>query len=176
MPLVYEQACEAIHDMAKEILVAHHPELEMAPGEYPTLCIMFVSQKDPDEIDAPLKINGDPCAAIISVIPHKQRADERADAEILIDAKVWAKLAEQQRRALLDHECTHMELKVDQDGILQVDGCGRPKIGMRRHDWVLTGFLSISKRYGGDALEVIDMRRFMKDYGDSVLPKEALFQ
>jgi Putative phage metallopeptidase len=168
------QADDETYAMLDEILRTYHPELEMGnSGEWPTIAIMMAVNEDPDE--APLKINGDPCAAIISVVSYKQRVDNRRDAELLIDAKIWNDLNEAQRRALLDHEATHLQVQFDKDGIIKTDDCGRPKLKMRLHDWTCTGFRSVAKRHGENALEVIQARAFVKKFGADVLAKEELF-
>jgi hypothetical protein len=97
--------------MAREILRQYHPDLKMT-GDlsdspyrgWVSLCLMMVSQENRESEDPPLKVNGYPAAAVVSVIPHKQRADKRADAEILIDQRQWDDLTEPQQRSLLDHE------------------------------------------------------------------------
>jgi len=173
MPITFEPATLQVYEMAEEIMRTYHPELEMGSGEWPRLCIMTAVSDDPE--DSPLKINGDPAAAIISIIPYKQRVDKRADAEILIDARIWHDLRDGQRRALLDHEITHLQIQWDENGIVKTDDCGRPKLKMRLHDWTLTGFRSIATRYGEDALEVIDARKFVEKFGKDVLAPKELF-
>jgi Putative phage metallopeptidase len=163
MSLSYEQAGEEIHGMARDIIQQHHGELDM-PGFQIKLCIMFVSDHETDE--PCLELHGDPAGAVISVIPYKQRADKRADAEIIIDRLVWEDLNDRQRTALLDHEITHLEIQLDENGCVKTDDIGRPKLKLKRHDWTLSGFRSIAVRYGSDALEVIEARKFDRDYGD----------
>lgn len=161
--------------MAREIMVNHHERIKLADGTWPTLCLMFVHGED-KEGDAPLKLHGYPCAAVVSVVPHKQRADKRADAEILIDQVWWDKANDRQRTALLDHEITHLEIHIDDHGFVKQDDQGRPKLRIRLHDWQLGGFRCIAERYGSDAPEVEMARQFEKDYGAVVLAQgEKLF-
>lgn len=109
MPIGYSQAGSEVHEAALQIMQEHHKDLKLSDDTWPTLCLMFVHGED-KEGEAPLKLHGYPCAAVVSVIPVKQRADKRADAEILIDEKWWEKANERQRTALLDHEITHLEI------------------------------------------------------------------
>jgi hypothetical protein len=95
--------------------------------------------------------------------------NKRADAEILIDMEQWEKLTDNQRLALLDHEITHLEVQVDDVGLVKTDDQGRPKLKLKLHDWQLGGFRSIAQRYGADAIEVMEANRFSTDYGDVAL-------
>lgn len=172
MPVVYEQAHDDVHDLAREIFEDHHPELLLPDKTYPKLCIMMATRSG-DDPEPPLKLNNYPCAAIISVIPYKQRVDKRADAEILIDSAAWDGMTLPQQTALLDHEITHLELTKDGDGFLKTDDQGRPKLNLRNHDWQLGGFRSIAQRYGNDALEVCEARGFRKCFGDVAYGQDA---
>lgn len=178
MPTCYQLADATVHAMARQILNEHHPKLKIGDGEeegdYVRLCIMFAFG-DAASGEPPVKLHGYPCAAVVSIIPYKQRVDKRADAEIIIDQGQWQDLSDIQRRALLDHEITHLELQKDDVGLVKTDDQGRPKLSMRLHDWQIGGFREIAQRYGEDALEVIGARAFEKDYGDCALANEKLF-
>ncbi len=176
MAITYEPARPEIKAMADEVMRKYHPELEMGnSGEYPRLCIMTASSDDPED-PSPLKLHGYPCAAIISIIPYKQRVDKRADAEILIDARNWHDLTEPQQIAILDHECEHLQIQYDEHGIVKTDDCGRPKLKMRLHDFTVAGFRSIAIRHGDNAPEVLLAQDFVKKFGADVLPKTELFE
>lgn len=175
MPTSYQHVDATVHAMATEIMEKHHPRLRFADGEFVKLCIMFAFG-DANSNEAPLKVNGYPCAAVVSVINLKQRVDKRADAEILIDQSQWDSMSEAQRRALLDHEITHLELQVeDNTGIVKTDDIGRPKLRLRLHDWQLGGFREVAHRHGEDAPEVMLAKQFEKDYGDVALAGDKLF-
>lgn len=175
MPVCYDQGGHEVHAMAREILADHHPELWIQGGdEYVSLCILM-AYRDDDSDEPPVKHDGYPCAAVISVIPYKQRVDKRADAEIIIDQKKWVDFTEPQQRALLDHEITHLEIQVDEDGLVKTDDTGRPKLKLRNHDCQLGGFRAVAQRYGADAIEVTEARKFEEQYGDVTLQGEKLF-
>jgi hypothetical protein len=138
------------------------------------LCIMFAFG-DANSGEPALKDRGYPAAAVISVIPTKQRVDKRADAEILIDESRWKGMTDGQRRALLDRMVTYLEMQKDDVGLVKTDDIGRPKLKLLLCDWHLSGFRSIAERYGEDAMEVQEARRFREVYGDSVLAADKLF-
>lgn len=177
MPVIYEKSepDEVINHIARGVMLEHHPELKLPDDTYPTLAILWASCGAEDD-DAPVKWQGYPAAAVISIIPYKQRVDKRADAEIIVDKKHFEKLSDLQQKALIDHEITHLQISLDDQGYVKTDDNGRPKLKLRLHDWQLGGFRSIAKRYGADALETMGARAFEKEYGADVLAKdEALF-
>jgi hypothetical protein len=167
MSVIYDHADETVHEMAREILERHHPELRLPDKSFVRLCILIAADPDkPDE--SAVKCHGYPAQAVVSVIPYKQRVDKRADAEIIIDQRNWENLTEPQQRAVLDHEITHLEFVIE-DNIVKTDDQGRPKLRLRLHDYTVEGFRTIARRYGDDAPEVIAARAFEKDYGQDVL-------
>jgi hypothetical protein len=174
MPTCFQLADASVHALAKEVMEAHHPELRMPDGEFVRLCIMMAFG-DANSDEPSLKLHGYPAAAIVKVIPYDQRVDKRADAEIKIDQSQWDSFTENQQRALLDHEITHLEIQKDKDGFVKTDDAGRPKLGVRLHDWQLGGFRSIAERYGTDAIEVMNARAFDEKFGDVALAADKLF-
>lgn len=177
MAIVLDQARPEVHQMAREILEAYHPQLKMGidtdgNAEYPTICILMASGAPNGE--SSVVLHGYDCAAVIKVIAYDQRVDHRRDAEIKIDQRTWDEITEPQQRALLDHEITHLELVIDdKTGVVKTDDSGRPRLRLRIHDWQCGGFRSIAQRYGTDALEVIEARRFQVAYGDVALKPPA---
>jgi hypothetical protein len=174
MPTCFQLADASVHQLAKEVMEQHHPELRMPDGDFVKLCIMMAFG-DANSSEPALKLHGYAAAAIVKVIPYDQRVDKRADAEIKIDQSQWDAFTDAQRRALLDHEITHLEIQKDDDGFVKTDDAGRPKLRMKLHDWQLGGFRSIAQRYGRDAIEVINAKAFEKDFGDCALAAEKLF-
>jgi hypothetical protein len=177
MSTVYERAKADVHEMADGILRQHHPKLRLTEGEFVRLCILMATAEcDGEGLKEPaIKLHGYPCAAVISIIPYKQRVDKRADAEIIIDAEWWDNATEPQQRALLDHEITHLEIQRDENGFVRTDDVGRPKLKMRLHDFDFGGFREIAIRHGSNAPEVEAARKFEREYGVDVLGTEQLF-
>ena len=109
MPLIYERAEDFVHMLAGEIIKAHHPDL-IAPGFEVRLCILFAHDAEHDHEPA-LLCHGYQAAAVISVIPYKQRVDKRADAEIIVDHAHFSMMTMKRQNAVLDHELEHLEVK-----------------------------------------------------------------
>jgi hypothetical protein len=173
MPTCYEQADDAVHEMAREVLEKHHPDLRLPDKSHVRLCLLMAYGDDEEE--PAVKCHGYPAQAKISVIPLKQRVDKRADAEIIIDRKNWEDLTEPRQRALLDHEIEHLEIQKDENGFVKTDDIGRPKLKLRLHDFDFGGFRAVARRHGDDAPEVRLARQFEQDFGDDVLRKGELY-
>lgn len=170
MPVIYDLAPPDVHDLATEVMRAHHQRLKLGGVDYVKLCLLMAKMSSDNESDEPaVKLHGYPCAAIISVIPYKQRVDKRADAEIVIDADAWDDMTEPQQMALLDHEITHLEIVTDKDGLVKTDDQGRPKLRLRIHDWQIGGFREVVMRHGSDAPETVQAREFSDKHGGLVL-------
>jgi len=172
MSSIYDQAEKETYALAAEIMEAHHQDLRLPDGTFPRLCILMAAKEEGDE--PAVKSHGYPCAAVVSVIPYKQRVDKRADAEIVIDEEAWKGFSDPEKRALLDHEITHLEIQKDDVGCVKTDDFGRPKLKLRLHDWQLGGFASIAKRYGADAIERQEFRKAVEGHGEALgVAKEA---
>lgn len=100
---------------------------------------------------------GYPAAAVVRLVPQKDRVTKGFDAEIVIDQNVWGELSPRQRLALVAHELRHVRLvRKEQNGILrvQLDDCGRPKLRLAPGDWSGgDGFSDIVAEFGQDSLE-----------------------
>lgn len=152
MGKVYVRADDDVLDLLREVQEEWHGGLTDAGV---TVDVLMVSDDAEDDSDAPgpvLKHGGYPAAALIKIQPHIQRALGLGDALLQIDEGTWEGLDVAGRRALLDHELTHLELVYDEDGLAR-DDCDRPKLKMRLHDYHLGGFIDVHKRHGKAAIE-----------------------
>ena len=158
------EMAKAVDSVARE----HHPELidaEVAIG------VMACVHGDRDDESRPaLKLHGYTCAATIQISPIKQRILGHPDAVIVIDEQTWEGMSPARRRALIDHELTHLEVQTDDDGRPKLDDAGRPKLRMRLHDWQLGGFEDVAERHGSNAPEVVEFRRVLEASRQLLLP------
>ena len=174
MSVILELAEAPVLEMAREIIAQHHKHLIFQDGQQVRLCIMMARQPDDKREEPAIKHDGYAVAAQVSIIPYKQRVDKRADAEIIIDGRLWEDMTDRRRRALLDHQITCIELQTDgETGAVKTDDVGRPKLTLRNCDWRLQGFESIARRYEADALEVMEARKFQQVYGKFTLEEQA---
>jgi hypothetical protein len=163
MPTVHEKADDEIAALVAEIMKEHHWELAEAG-----VTIGCLIATNPDA--AAVKLHGYPCDAVVRIVPLKQRVHGMPDAEIVIDGGEWETLPDERRRALIDHELTHLTLALDKKTKKpKTDDLGRPKLKMRLHDWELGGFAEIAKRHGDAAPEKRAFRNTADKYGQLLL-------
>lgn len=165
MAKIYEKGRGEVVDLVNEIMKEHHPQLY---AHDVTVDILFIGESDKNGVLVPtLKHDGYSAAATVKSNSIKDRCLGLSDAVITVDMATWKDLSDIKRRALLDHEITHLQLVPIEKGsmIMKTDDLGRPKLKMRLHDWQLGGFTSIAQRYKDDALEVEAVHASRDEYG-----------
>lgn len=173
MPTTYEKcesSDETVAKITKSVIDQYHRDLLEAGV---TVSLLFA--RDPDS-DAPVKLHGYPCAAIVRITGLKDRAKGMPDAEIVIDESRWIDLTEEERHALIDHELTHLEVKLDDLNRIEFDDLNRPKLRMRLHDAQIGIFRSIVKRYGSESLDTAIAKDFINEYAPLVTDEPASSQ
>lgn len=111
-----------------------------------------------------LKKNGVKALGITRKIGLKDRALGRGDAEIAIDGDWWDDASEEEQRALLDHELTHLVPTGDCDDLR------RPIIKLRPHDHEFGWFREVAARHGAHSQERIQARKMMELSGQYFWP------
>jgi len=154
MPKTYSLPDDDVVQMLASVKREYHPDLEAYGVRIQPI---FVSTDG----DGPaVKHGGYPAVASIKAVPGKDRLTKRYDAELLIDRTLWDGFSDQHRRALLDHELMHLEVKTDDAGSPVLDDLGRPKLKMRPGDWNAgDGFKAVVERHGDYADEFDALRR-----------------
>jgi len=117
-----------------------------------------------------------------------------ADTLLTVDAATWAKLDDEEKTALVDHELEHVLVRAAKRGFVGLDGDGkadrsarlddhrRPVLKLRLHDWQLGGFRDVAQRHRSAAIEVQAARRHREpggqyawDFGSGrIMPEDAL--
>lgn len=164
----YDKAPKEVMAVVDRVMHEHHAELE---GAGVTIQVLLAHQYDKDGEPLPaMKTRGQQVLAKVSITNLQDRTRGLADAKLVIDREFgWSHLSDSRRAALIDHELTHLNLTVDQDGMTKLDDRGRPKLHMRHHDWELTGFAEVAERHGEAAVEVHEMIRWQEAYGQFAL-------
>lgn len=116
-----------------------------------------------------LKHGGYPAYATIKVVPLKDRLTKEYDAELVIDRGEWEHLRHKHRKALIDHELSHLAVakfveRESEDGEISctfaTDDLGRPKLKLVKGDWNGSdGFREVVKRNGDWAIEFLNAKR-----------------
>ncbi len=174
MPTTYTAAEPEVNDLLAQVMERHHKPLHEAGVR---VGILMASE---------LKAGGYPAYATIKIVPLKDRLSKQYDAELVIDAHEWESLRERHRRALLDHELSHLQLakarmtgehsEITKGGIVfERDDLGRPKLKTVKGDWHGSdGFKDVVARNGNWAIEFLMAKRvhtFATAARDGVTPE-----
>lgn len=127
---------------------------------------LFIFSDKPEQV---LTHQGYMAAAIVRIVPLRDRAAGLSDAMIVFDRFVWANFSAEQRDALVDHELTHLLLDIDGHGLIQRDCLGRPKLQMRPHDRQFGWFDDVARRHGEHSTEIQQARTLCEETGQLYL-------
>lgn len=170
MGTLYEKASDKVYRQADAVLREHHGRLATA-----LVTIDFIFAHAPvDEkgftTGPAIKWHGHAAAGLCKILSVKDRAMGRGDAEIILDGDKWNDWDEEKQNALIDHELTHIELCVNQMGILKRDDLDRPKLRMRKHDWEFGFFAEVARRHGHHSFECANAKTLMDADGQFFWP------
>jgi Putative phage metallopeptidase len=159
MPTTYTAAEPEVNELLAQVMQRHHKPLHEAGVR---VGIVMASE---------LKAGGYPAYATIRIVSLKDRLSKQYDAELVIDAHEWESLRERHRRALLDHELSHLQLakarmtgehsEITKGGIVfERDDLGRPKLKTAKGDWNGSdGFKDVVARNGNWSIEFLNAKR-----------------
>lgn len=162
MPIYERDEDGRIAEIAAEVCRKYHGELEAAGVRVDYLFAHAKTDKNGDPVGAALKLGGYHAAAIVRVVGLKDRVKGHGDAEVIVDGDRWDEWSEERKAAILDHELTHLELIVDEDGVKR-DDYGRPRLRCRLHDRQFGWFDAVARRHGPDAVEVEQAANLVDD-------------
>lgn len=123
-----------VYTLMDEIIAAHHPHLEMAK-------IVLAWHKGWNE-DADGRIKLGTCKKVGDI----DRDLHGYDFIITLNEPFWDAASDQQQRALMDHELTHAQVQLDENGVEKEDEKGRTVYRIRGHD--VEEFTEVVKRHG----------------------------
>ncbi len=146
---VYESAPAEVAELCAQVIAEvpnhkHFRDLEIK------ISLVMVSKFDASEqIVRCLKHHGAFADAVVRLIPCKERLHNAHDVEITIDKFAWDGANTLRKKALLDHELTHVAVKLSKkDNEPMVHDDGRPMLRLLPDDYSITGFYSIADRHG----------------------------
>lgn len=155
---IYEKAPAEVRRVCDRMMKEHHRELVRMGVSVD----LYFAVPKVDSFEPALKLHGYPCYATCKVNAPKLRAQGHGDAEIVIDADAWENLDAKSRDALIDHELTHLALRVNKDGEPTFDDYNRPKLGIRLHNHQFGWFDEVARRHGEASVEVNQFNEFQK--------------
>lgn len=136
------------------VMSQYHPHLRDAGLSVDILLAHAPTDANGDTVGPAIKLHGHACCATIRVLGLRDRVAGRGDAEMLVDGDKWNTWPEDQLRAILDHELTHLGLKVSDGGVVRRDDIGRPVLRLRHHDRQFGWFDAVARRHASASIEV----------------------
>jgi hypothetical protein len=158
----YNLADSETYDLLADALTQFHGA--KADAGIPIKIIMAHPPKDEagDATGPAIRVKGFPAVACIRILSLKDRVAYGVAAEMQLDADHWDESANEERIAILDHELTHLELKVNEDGSVKRDDAGMPLLRKREHDREYGFFDVVAHRHGEFSEEVKQCRAFLE--------------
>lgn len=156
----YDTPPQEVLDLIKETIEQYYPELR---DNGVTVDATMAYPKE----GAQLKCGGYPALAFVKINSLKHRIKGLKDSEITLDGQIWETLTEKQRAALIDHQLIQLQIVTDKDGAIKIDDASRPKIRLRKHDYVMKWFRETALRHGDDSVERYQARILLKNDGDT---------
>jgi len=155
----------SIADTITNLIEKNHPELLESGATVDTIFAFD------DKGGFPVKTNGYPSAANIKISNLKSRVKGAADAEICIDRDAYNSMTDLQREALLDRELHKLVVVRDKEGVIKTDDSSRPKMKLKKFDYMLGWFKEIAVRHGENSPEVYQANILWQRDGRTFFPK-----
>jgi Putative phage metallopeptidase len=172
----FKKRDKTVHDMADAILHKYESHLPLLDTKCRIDFVFAYADRDEDsgeKLNDALKWHGRKALGVARIIPLKERALGRGDAEVALDGDWWSEDAtEEQKDALLDHEMHHLSVKTTKK-VIQFDDLGRPVLKMRKHDVEVGWFAMIADRHGAASQEQIQAKAIMEATGQYFWPSLA---
>ena len=147
----------------QDVMERYHPELVSAEVAVEIL-IAWGTKDETGQVTTPaIRVNRVRAVGSIRITSLKERVADRGDAEMLLDGDQLDGMQPKTLEAVIDHELTHLELMVDDEGYLKSDDHGRPRLKILEHDHQFGWFDSVARRHGGAAYEVKQAKELLAD-------------
>ena len=172
MGTVYWKADASIVAFIDNVMEKYHQDLHINKVKIGTIMAMSSSEET-----TALKLHGYPVAAMVKIVPLKDRITKEYDVEMLVDAALWKESSIKRKTALIDHELSHLAVKrkkpekpkkgepVKESGNLGevvYDDIGRPVVKTVKADYnVGDGFLHVIQRHQEESFETININNAM---------------
>ncbi len=150
----YFRAPDSVSQIVKNLVADHYEDLKENDVTFDIIFCNAPLDKDGNPNGPAITHHGSPALGLAYIVPEKDRAMDRADAEIRVDSDSWPNWNEEQRKAILDHELYHFLVHKDKEGETIKDTNNRPKLKMRPHDFEFGWFTEIAERYGKNSMEI----------------------
>lgn len=157
----YERAQKSVLEQVNRVMHRYHGPKEEAGVTVNVLMALPTVDGEEEPTGPAITVNGYKALAKIKILGLKDRVAYGFDAEMVLDADNWELCSDEQQNAIIDHELSHLELMVDDDGGIKRDDADRPRLRMRKHDYHFGWFADVAHRHGENSLEVRQAREML---------------
>jgi hypothetical protein len=167
----YNPANKEVLDLVDEILHRYEEHEQLVEiGVKLDVLMAYGKENKSGEVSAAIKHHGVKAIGLMKRNGLKERVLGHGDALLTIDGNWYATASDAERRALIDHELYHLDLKRDETMAVEVDDAQRPKILLRPHTHEFGWFALIAKRHGQASQECKQMAEIVEVSGQYLLP------
>lgn len=158
MPKTYQTVDAKANALIAHVMQAYHQRLVDADVKVSTIFAYASKNKDGEATGCAIEVGGYSAIACIKINNLKLRVEGLGDATMTLDGDQWPDMPEARQISLVDHELTHLELSLDDAGMIKKDDVGRPVLKARKHDWQLGGFAEVAERHREESHDVIAVK------------------
>jgi len=169
-----EKAPKAIKDFALDILSQYETHKPILDAKVNIEFLFAYGERHPETdalISDAITKHGFRCDGTCRKTNAEERAAGRGDAVIMLDADWWEKADEAEQRALVDQQLHRIDVCVDEDGKTIKDSNGRPRLRMRKPDWLFSGYKIIAHRQGKASPERRAFKVMVDNGGQYLMPE-----
>ena len=165
---VLSRASKDLCELVTQVISDYHVDLEAASV---SIGILIATPTDREMAnDAPhLKFQGRPVVASVKIVSAENRRLCEFDALLKVCDESFRAMDESERIAAIDGAISRLELARDKDDMPKFDEHGRPQLKMRLPDVFVSGFASVIRRHGADAVEARQLKVLFEGYRQLML-------
>lgn len=157
----YTKAPEDVCSHAQAVMGRYHGPMHEVGVTVKVLMAHPPVDKNDDATGPAISVGGYPALAKIRVLSLKDRVAYGFDTEMVLDADHWDECSDEERDAIIDHELSHLELKL-KEGALVRDDSGRPCLRIVKHDYQFGWFADVARRHGEASIEIQQARKMLE--------------
>jgi len=168
----YQKCPSEVRELAEEIMNEHRTYKDVVEAKVKIDFLFAYAEVGEDGISKghALTKHGIRALGITRKLGIKDRVMGRGDAEVALDGDWWTEATPLRRKALLDHELHHIEVRTDEEGVVLRDDLKRPKLRLRKHDVEVGWFAEVAGRNGSASLELEQAKAVWDSYGQLFWP------
>lgn len=148
--------------LLQDVVKRYHPDLD-SHGVTVALEFAGISNDAKAKGKHAVMLHGYPCIAVVRRTNERERRYGSPDAIITYDAELWDQHTADEREAVLDHECQHLEIVKDESGLAKLDNQMRPRLKLRPHDVQIGWFRAVAERHGRHSAEVQQAKSLVRE-------------